>query len=200
MYYGILSFSIGSIGPVTTMPSFIALYPELDNQSALGAIVATVSAIAYPSIISCLTLSQILMSASLASLAGGWCADKFSRKRTISLGAFVFATGAALEAGTHVHRRKTPCWRQVPHGFMFNLGPNEYWAVGEGLFLSAIGGTRRILNVKGANTHDASNHLSLFGGNCPRRYVPTEPDSHRSLTSIQNSSTRAQFIDATAGQ
>lgn len=40
------------------------------------------------------------MSASLASFAGGYFSDKFSRKRTIAGGALVFCLGAALEAGS----------------------------------------------------------------------------------------------------
>jgi SP family arabinose:H+ symporter-like MFS transporter len=40
------------------------------------------------------------MSASLASFASGWLSDRYSRKYTIMIGAYIFALGAALEAGS----------------------------------------------------------------------------------------------------
>lgn len=40
------------------------------------------------------------MSASLASFASGWLSDRYSRKRTIMLGAYIFGAGAAIEAGS----------------------------------------------------------------------------------------------------
>ncbi|ELU37885.1 MFS sugar transporter [Rhizoctonia solani AG-1 IA] len=73
----------GSIGSITSMPQFVEVYPILRNEAVLGALVAT-----------------ILMSASLSSFASGWLSDKYSRKRTIMLGAYIFGIGAALEAGS----------------------------------------------------------------------------------------------------
>jgi MFS family permease len=40
------------------------------------------------------------MSASLASFAGGYLSDRFSRKRTIALGAGIFSLGTAIEAAS----------------------------------------------------------------------------------------------------
>ena len=87
------------------------------------------------------------MAASLASFSGGWFADKFSRKRTIALGAALFCVGAALEAGSEalamfiVGRllaggEKTlisPIHEDVATEILANVA-------GEGLFLSATGG------------------------------------------------------------
>ncbi|KAH7334576.1 hypothetical protein B0J17DRAFT_770897 [Rhizoctonia solani] len=98
----------GSIGSITSMPQFIEVYPTLQNEAVLGALVAT-----------------ILMSASLASFASGWLSDKYSRKRTIMLGAYIFGIGAALEAGSV----------NLP---MLIIG-RLIVGVGEGFFLSAIG-------------------------------------------------------------
>ncbi|CAE6378421.1 unnamed protein product [Rhizoctonia solani] len=98
----------GSIGSITSMPQFIEIYPTLKNEAVLGALVAT-----------------ILMSASLSSFASGWLSDKYSRKRTIMLGAYIFGIGAALEAGS----------TNLP---MLIIG-RLIVGVGEGFFLSAIG-------------------------------------------------------------
>ncbi|KDN39177.1 hypothetical protein RSAG8_08948, partial [Rhizoctonia solani AG-8 WAC10335] len=98
----------GSIGSITSMPQFIEVYPTLKNEAVLGALVAT-----------------ILMSASLASFASGWLSDKYSRKRTIMIGAYIFGIGAALEAGSV----------SLP---MLIIG-RLIVGVGEGFFLSAIG-------------------------------------------------------------
>lgn len=40
------------------------------------------------------------MSASLSSFASGWLSDKYSRKYTTMVGAYIFGLGAALEAGS----------------------------------------------------------------------------------------------------
>ncbi|KAB5592234.1 hypothetical protein CTheo_4331 [Ceratobasidium theobromae] len=98
----------GSIGPITSMPQFIEIFPSLKNEAVLGALVAT-----------------ILMSASLASFASGWLSDRYSRKRTIMLGAYIFGAGAAIEAGSMA----------LP---MLIIG-RLIVGVGEGFFLSAIG-------------------------------------------------------------
>ncbi|KAG8763447.1 hypothetical protein FRC11_003665, partial [Ceratobasidium sp. 423] len=98
----------GSIGSITSMPQFIEVYPTLKNEAVLGALVAT-----------------ILMSASLASFASGWLSDKYSRKRTIMLGAYIFGIGAALEAGSM--------------GLPMLIIGRLIVGVGEGFFLSAIG-------------------------------------------------------------
>ncbi|CAE6377947.1 unnamed protein product [Rhizoctonia solani] len=98
----------GSIGSITSMPQFIEVYPTLKNEAVLGALVAT-----------------ILMSASLASFASGWLSDKYSRKWTIMLGAYIFGLGAALEAGS-LNLAMLIVGRLIV-------------GVGEGFFLSAIG-------------------------------------------------------------
>ncbi|CAE6475317.1 unnamed protein product [Rhizoctonia solani] len=98
----------GSIGSITSMPQFIEVYPSLKNEAVLGALVAT-----------------ILMSASLASFASGWLSDKYSRKRTIMLGAYIFGIGAALEAASV--------------NFPMLIIGRLIVGVGEGFFLSAIG-------------------------------------------------------------
>ncbi|KAG8738599.1 hypothetical protein FRC11_001277, partial [Ceratobasidium sp. 423] len=40
------------------------------------------------------------MTASISSFVSGRLSDKYSRKWTIMLGAYIFGTGAALEAGS----------------------------------------------------------------------------------------------------
>ncbi|KAG8734505.1 hypothetical protein FRC12_018500 [Ceratobasidium sp. 428] len=65
------------------------------------------------------------MSASLSSFASGWLSDKYSRKYTIMIGAYIFALGSTLEAGS----------TSLPMLIVGRL----IVGVGEGLFLSAIG-------------------------------------------------------------
>lgn len=98
----------GSIGPITSMPQFIEVFPSLKSEAMLGAFVAT-----------------ILMSATLASFASGWLSDKYSRKYTIMMGAYIFGLGAAIEAGSGT----------LPMLITGRL----IVGVGEGIFLSAIG-------------------------------------------------------------
>ncbi|KZV66124.1 general substrate transporter [Peniophora sp. CONT] len=73
-------FDIGSIGPITIMPQFIKQY-DLHSPTIQGLIV-----------------SSILITASLASLAAGPLADRFSRTRTAALGGAVFCVGSILAA------------------------------------------------------------------------------------------------------
>ncbi|KAG9075031.1 hypothetical protein FS749_013344, partial [Ceratobasidium sp. UAMH 11750] len=98
----------GSIGSITSMPQFVQVFPTLRNEAVLGALVAT-----------------ILMSASLSSFASGWLSDRYSRKYTIMVGAYIFALGSALEAGS----------TNLPMLIVGRL----IVGVGEGFFLSAIG-------------------------------------------------------------
>ncbi|KAG8738976.1 hypothetical protein FRC10_006308 [Ceratobasidium sp. 414] len=104
----VLTKMAGSIGSITSMPQFVQMFPTLRNEAVLGALVAT-----------------ILMSASLSSFASGWLSDRYSRKYTIMVGAYIFSLGSALEAGS----TKLP---------MLIVG-RLVVGVGEGLFLSAIG-------------------------------------------------------------
>ncbi|KAF8755874.1 General substrate transporter [Rhizoctonia solani] len=117
----------GSIGSITSMPQFVEVYPILRNEAVLGALVAT-----------------ILMSASLSSFASGWLSDKYSRKRTIMLGAYIFGIGAALEAGS-VNLEMLIIGRLIVGGQCFYSSSQRLFHAqppnvsGEGFFLSAIG-------------------------------------------------------------
>lgn len=74
----------GTIGPVTTMPSFIESFGHF-SATLHGVIV-----------------SSILISGALTSLLGGILADRYGRTRIIALGSLIFGIGAALET-TSVH-------------------------------------------------------------------------------------------------
>ncbi|KAJ7690112.1 general substrate transporter [Mycena rosella] len=71
-------FDTGSIGPITVMSQF-------ENQ--FGSISATVQG---------LLVSSIIATAALSAMGSGALSDRISRTYTISLGAFVFAVGAAI--------------------------------------------------------------------------------------------------------
>lgn len=70
----------GCIGPVTTMPQFLA---------TVGPLSSTVHG---------LVVSSILIPAALASFFAGGLADFLGRPRTVGLGGLIFALGCALEA------------------------------------------------------------------------------------------------------
>ncbi|KAI1341793.1 general substrate transporter [Xylariaceae sp. FL0016] len=69
----------GTIGPVTTMPTFVRNFGNF-SAAVHGVIV-----------------SSILLSGLLMSLIGGILADRHGRPRIIGVGSFVFGIGAALE-------------------------------------------------------------------------------------------------------
>lgn len=71
----------GIIGPVTVMNSYV---------SSFGSVSSTVHG---------LIVSAILIPAAISSFFAGKVADILGRSRGISLGAFIFGLGAALEAG-----------------------------------------------------------------------------------------------------
>ncbi|KAG8872721.1 hypothetical protein FRC20_009133 [Serendipita sp. 405] len=89
------------------MPQFLEAFPEAKNTAIQGTLVAT-----------------ILMAGALTSLTSGSISDKFSRKRTIMIGAIVAAVGCFLEAGS------VELW-------MLILG-RLIAGAGEGLFVNTI--------------------------------------------------------------
>lgn len=72
----------GTIGPVTTMPSFIKTFGHF-SATLHGVIV-----------------SSILISGLLTSMLGGILADRYGRTRMIALGSLIFGIGAALETAS----------------------------------------------------------------------------------------------------
>lgn len=70
----------GTIGPVTTMPSFADSFGVL-SSSLTG-----------------LVVSSIMLPATFASLFAGALADSLGRTRAVAIGGLFFAIGAALEA------------------------------------------------------------------------------------------------------
>lgn len=71
----------GIIGAITVMTSFV---------SDFGALSATVHG---------LVVSSILIPAAISSFFAGRLADVFGRPKGFAIGALIFGTGAALEAG-----------------------------------------------------------------------------------------------------
>ncbi|KAG7106660.1 Glucose transporter GlcP like protein [Verticillium longisporum] len=96
----------GSIGPVTTMPSFGATFGHV-SPTMHGVIV-----------------SSVLIPGALTALVAGVLADRFGHVRLFSLGALIYAVGAALE-----------CAAAVLGLFIFG---RLVKGVGEGLFLSNV--------------------------------------------------------------
>ncbi|KAL9943557.1 hypothetical protein D7B24_006843 [Verticillium nonalfalfae] len=96
----------GSIGPVTTMPSFEATFGHV-SPTMHGVIV-----------------SSVLIPGALTALVAGVLADRFGHVRLFSLGALIYAVGAALE-----------CAAPVLGLFIFG---RLVKGVGEGLFLSNV--------------------------------------------------------------
>ncbi|KAF3360250.1 COP9 signalosome complex subunit 2 [Verticillium dahliae VDG1] len=96
----------GSIGPVTTMPSFEATFGHV-SPTMHGVIV-----------------SSVLIPGALTALVAGVLADRFGHVRLFSLGALIYAVGAALE-----------CAATVLGLFIFG---RLVKGVGEGLFLSNV--------------------------------------------------------------
>lgn len=96
----------GIIGPVTVMKSFTGQFGDMS---------ATVHG---------LIVSAILIPAAISSFFGGYLADKLGRPRAISIGAMIFALGAALEAS-------------AVHIAMFVVG-RCVEGVGEGLYLGTL--------------------------------------------------------------
>lgn len=76
------SLDTGTIGPITTMPSFKETFGPM-SSSTHGLVVST-----------------ILIPAAVASFLAGSLADKLGRIHAVMIGAVVFGTGAALEAGS----------------------------------------------------------------------------------------------------
>ena len=70
----------GTIGPVTTMPSF---------TDTLGVLSSSMHG---------MVISSILLPATFTSLFSGAVSDSLGRTRVVAIGAIVFAVGAALEA------------------------------------------------------------------------------------------------------
>lgn len=96
----------GIIGPVTVMSSY---------TSAFGPISSTVHG---------LIVSTILIPAAVSAFFAGRVADILGRPRAISLGAFIFGVGTALEAG-------------AVHLAMFIVG-RCVEGIGEGLYLGTL--------------------------------------------------------------
>ncbi|EED23523.1 MFS sugar transporter, putative [Talaromyces stipitatus ATCC 10500] len=96
----------GVIGPVTIMHSYIASF---------GFVSSTVHG---------LIVSSILIPAAISSFFAGKVADILGRPKGISLGAFIFGLGAALEAG-------------AAHLSMFIVG-RCIEGIGEGLYLGTL--------------------------------------------------------------
>ena len=69
----------GTIGPVTTMPSFVDTFGHF-SATLHGVIV-----------------SSILLTGAIFSLLGGILADRYGRTRMIALGSLIFGIGAAIE-------------------------------------------------------------------------------------------------------
>jgi sugar porter (SP) family MFS transporter len=97
----------GCIGPITTMPQFEVSFGGSLSASVHGLIVST-----------------ILIPAAIASFFAGPLADAVGRRRGVAIGGFIFALGAALEAGSS-------------HLAMLIVG-RIVAGIGEGLFLSPI--------------------------------------------------------------
>ncbi|KAL9040077.1 MAG: hypothetical protein Q9180_002141 [Flavoplaca navasiana] len=74
-------FDTGTIGPVTAMPGFL---------ESFGALSPTVHG---------LVVSSILLPAAFTSFFAGHLADKVGRLNAITIGAVIYAVGAAVEAG-----------------------------------------------------------------------------------------------------
>ncbi|KAM0278047.1 hypothetical protein ACHAQH_005416 [Verticillium albo-atrum] len=96
----------GSIGPVTTMPSF---------ENTFGHVSPTMHGV---------IVSSVLIPGALTALVAGVLADRFGHVRLFSLGALIYAVGAALE-----------CAAPVLGVFVFG---RLIKGVGEGLFLSNV--------------------------------------------------------------
>ncbi|KAI2824033.1 hypothetical protein CBS115989_852 [Aspergillus niger] len=96
----------GIIGPVTVMDSFVSRF---GSQS---------------STIHGLIVSSILIPAAFSSFFAGYLADKMGRPKSISIGALIFAIGAALEAA-------------AVHIGMFVVG-RCIEGIGEGLYLGTL--------------------------------------------------------------
>jgi MFS family permease len=96
----------GIIGPVTVMDSYVASFGSV-SSSVHGLIV-----------------SAILIPAAISSFFAGKVADILGRSKAISLGAFIFGLGAALEAG-------------AAHLAMFIVG-RCIEGIGEGLYLGTL--------------------------------------------------------------
>lgn len=77
-----LSLDTGTIGPVTTMPSFRATFGE------------------FSSTIHGVVVSSILVSGALSALVAGILADRHGRTRLISVGSCIYGAGAAIECGS----------------------------------------------------------------------------------------------------
>lgn len=71
----------GIIGPVTTMPQFIASFG------------------AYSSTVHGLIVSSILIPAAIASFFAGHVADFLGRTKAIAIGSAIFGVGTGIEAG-----------------------------------------------------------------------------------------------------
>ncbi|BGP32269.1 hypothetical protein JCM10296v2_004050 [Rhodotorula toruloides] len=78
---GLFGFDTGSIGAITEMSTFEAEFGVLSP------------------FIRGLTVSVILLPSALSGMLAGNVSDKISRKKSISLGAAIFAAGSALSAG-----------------------------------------------------------------------------------------------------
>ncbi|GAA5877955.1 hypothetical protein JCM1840_000123 [Sporobolomyces johnsonii] len=82
---GLFGFDTGSIGAITTMPSFVAEFGEL-TPLMRGVVVAI-----------------ILVPSAFTGMIAGGVSDRLSRKRTIALGSLIFAVGSAISAGAVEH-------------------------------------------------------------------------------------------------
>ncbi|KAH8649320.1 sugar transport protein [Xylariales sp. PMI_506] len=79
----VFGMDTGTIGPVTTMPSFIATFGSF-SPTMHGVIV-----------------SSILLSGAFTALIAGTFADRWGRTGLIAVGSAIFALGAGLEAGSY---------------------------------------------------------------------------------------------------
>ncbi len=104
--YRISSFDTGTIGPVTAMPGFL---------ESFGPLSPTVHG---------LVVSSILLPAAFTSFFAGHLADKVGHLNAITIGAVIYAVGAAVEAG-------------AVSITMFIPG-RALASIGEGFFLSTV--------------------------------------------------------------
>ncbi|ORY89284.1 general substrate transporter [Leucosporidium creatinivorum] len=79
---GLFGADTGSIGSITTMPKF---------EEQFGVLTPLLQGI---------VVAIILVPSAVTGIMAGSVSDKLSRKRTISLGAFIFAIGSAISAGS----------------------------------------------------------------------------------------------------
>ncbi|KAI5803949.1 general substrate transporter [Geopyxis carbonaria] len=109
----VYGFDTGSIGPITLLPAF---------HDTVGPLSATMHG---------LMVSMILIPAACVSIFSGSIADRLSRTTAISLGGFIYAVGALLNATAGIGTSQSAALVQMFVG-------RGVQGLGEGLFLSPI--------------------------------------------------------------